>query len=263
MNSVMLDTSIIRPRLRSNNFLPSDTIAVFLTGSIVRGWGNATSDLDVHVVVKGQPASTAGEASYVALEPNYLQSERTFVDGRRWDIEYWSLDQVDQLLHKVSWAAYEGLDPLWSTLTVPELSLLERLPYALAADDGSWLAATQQRLSDSAHAVILSGISLRESDGFVEDAAGCLAAGDIHSAVLAAQLAFGHAVDALQAVHGQFGSKWPKWRARRMRLVNSPVLSFDQYWSTATMASFDEENPRAWVEETLATCQRISSGLQI
>lgn len=263
MTSMMPDTSTICPRLRSNNFLPNDTVAVFLTGSIVRGWGNPTSDLDVHVVVRDQPISTAGEASSVALEPNYLQSERTFVDGLRWDIEYWSLKQVDQLLHKVSWEAYEGPTPLWSTLTVPELSMLERMPYALAADDGSWLAMTQQRLRDSAHAVILCGISLRKSDGFVEDAAGCLAAGDIQSATLAAQLAFGHVVDALQATHGQFGSSWPKWRARRMMLVNSPALSFEQYWSTTTMASFNEKDPQSWVKATLDTCQRISSGLQI
>jgi hypothetical protein len=47
-----------------------------------------------------------------------------------------------------------------------------------------------------------------------------------------------------------------------MRLIDSPVLSFEQYWSAETMASFDQENPRAWVEEIIGICQRVSAGLQ-
>lgn len=261
MSDSMIDPATIVPELRSGGYLPADTVGVFASGSMVRGWGNSTSDLDVHVVTEELRKSSIGETGHVALEPGTLQYELAFVDGRRWDIEYWTAQQVDQLLAKVSWAAYDSPDSPWSTLGRSELGMLERLPYAAAADDGSWLAATQQRLRDSAHKVVLVGISLRESDGLIEDAAGALEAGDVHSAVIAARLAFNHAVDAFQASAGQFGSLWPKWRARRMILIDSPVLPFEKYWATETMASFDQQHPRAWVEQTIGLCQAISAQL--
>jgi hypothetical protein len=263
MNDLIIDMSAILPGLQSRDCLPADMVGVFASGSMVRGWGNATSDLDVHVVTEVPRASSCGETGHVSLEPNTLQYERTFVSGRRWDIEYWTAKQVDQLLAKVSWEAYASPDSPWSTLSRSELGMLERLPYAAAADSGAWLATIQQRLRQSAHMVVLVGISLRESDGFVEDAVGQLEAGDVHSAVIAARLAFNHAVDALQAHGGQFGSLWPKWRARRMALIDSPALSFETYWTTETMASFDRGNPRAWVKETIGVCNKISSELEI
>jgi hypothetical protein len=263
MSEPAIDTSVILPELRSRDYLPGDTVAVFASGSMVRGWGNPTSDVDVHVVSETLRTSSIGEAAHVALEPSTLPHELTFASGRRWDIEYWTTAQADQLLAKVSWAAYDSPDSPWATLTRAEHGMLERLPYAVAAAGGRWLAATQQRLRDSAHRVVLAGISLRESDGFIEDAAGQLQAGDVQSAVIAARLAFGHAVDAFQASEGQFGSLWPKWRARRMALVASPALSFGQYWALETMASFDQQNPRAWVEEVLGVCQSLSAGLKL
>ncbi len=254
---------MVVPELRARDLLPSDTAEVFASGSMVRGWGNKTSDVDIHVITDELHEGSIVETGHVSLEPSVLTYERIYVEGRRWDIEYWTENQVEQLLAKVSWEAYNGPDSPWSTLSRTEYGMLERLPYAAAAAEGAWLASVQQRLKDSAHRVILVGISLRESDGFVEDAAGQLAAGDVYSAVIAARLAFDHVVDALQAQEGQFGSLWPKWRARRMKLIDSKVLPFETYWATETKASFDPERPDAWVEETLELCRKISSELEV
>jgi predicted nucleotidyltransferase len=263
MSGQKLDLSVVVPELRSRDLLPPDTAGVFASGSMVRGWGNETSDVDVHVITGSLRESSVAETGHVSLEPNVLTYERIFVEGRRWDIEYWTKSQVDQLLAKVTWEAYDSPDSPWSKLSRTELGMLERLPYAVAADDGAWLAAVHQRVRDSAHRVILVGISLRESDGLVEDAAGQLAAGDVHSAVIAARLAFNHVVDALQAHEGQFGSLWPKWRARRMTLIHSKALSFETYWKTETMTTFDPAHPGAWVEETIELCREISAELEV
>ncbi len=263
MNDQKLDVSVILPEMRSRDLLPADTAGVFASGSMVRGWGNPTSDVDVHVITGSLRASSIAETGHVSLDPNILTYERIYVNGRRWDVEYWTTGQVDQLLAKVTWEAYDGPDSPWSTLSKTEHGMLERLPYAVAADDGTWLSGVRQRLAESAHRIILTGISLRESDGLIEDAAGQLEAGDVHSAVIAARMAFNHVVDALQANEGQFGSVWPKWRARRMTLIDSDVLPFETYWATETMAAFDAANPGAWVEETIGLCRKISSELEV
>lgn len=255
------DTTIVAPALRKHQIRPTDTVAIFVSGSMVRGWGNETSDLDVHVITGQAYESSVGENVHVALEPHTLQYERIFVNGRRWDIEYWSQGQVDQLLGKVSWESYEDPDAPWSTASQAEMGMLERLPYAVEADGAGWLERVQRQLTESAHRTILVAASLRDADGLIEDAVGQLNAGDYHSAVLAARMAFAHIVDALQASLGQFGSSWPKWRARRMSLVESPALTFEQYWQVERMATYRDEDPAAWITETLETCRRISMDL--
>lgn len=263
MASTKVDPATIVPALREQAFLPPDTVGVFASGSIVRGWGSPTSDLDIHVVTEQPHESSVDEISHVLLEPNTVRYERTFVDGMRWDIEYWTASQVDQLLDKFSWEVYRSPGAAWSTLSSTELGMLQRLPYAAAADDGKWLDEIHRRLAESAHQTILVALSVRESDGLVEDAAGQLQADDLYSAVIATRLAFNHTVDALQASQGQFGSFWPKWRARRMKLIDSPLLSFEQYWAIETLASFDADNPRTWVEEVLGVCRDITSELEL
>lgn len=258
-----IDPTVIARALREHGLRPADTIAVFASGSMVRGWHNPTSDLDVHVVTEQVYESSVGERAYVALEPNTLEHEQIFVDGRRWDVEYWSQSQVDQLLSKVSWESYADPAAPWTKASRDEIGMLQRLPYAVEAVGDGWLEQIQNRLAKSAHRTILVGTSLRVADAFVEDAVGQLEAGDHHSAVLTARMAFQNTVDALQAQHGEFGSLWPKWRARRMSLVESPVLTYDQYWEVESMANYRSDDPVAWVTETLEACRRISMDLEV
>jgi hypothetical protein len=100
--------------------------------------------------------------------------------------------------------------------------------------------------------------SLDYLDLSTEDATGQLDNDDVESAVIAAKLAFGSAVDALLASHGEFGHN-EKWRARRMRAVTPKELSFEDYWSVETMRDFDPATPRSWVEQVLARCNRIAT----
>lgn len=165
------DTSGVIAALGSRNLLPDEYETVFASGSLIRGWGNPTSDLDVHVVTKDVWVSTIDETNHVALEPNTLQYEGTFVDGRRWDIEYWTSSQLEQVLSKVSQEQFAEDQGTWRTLSYHEIAMLERLPYAAAADDGAWLAATRERLAASAHRSVLIVNSLKQADSYTEDAA--------------------------------------------------------------------------------------------
>ncbi|MEV0622094.1 hypothetical protein AB0I81_52865 [Nonomuraea sp. NPDC050404] len=241
--------------LRTADLLPASHECVFVSGSVVRGWGNPTSDLDLHVI-SAEPW-TGGESSHVALDPGTLRHEGAFVDGVRWDVEYWLGGQIEQLLEKVSWKSFEADHAVWKSLSPAEIGMLERLPYAVAVAGADRLHEVRERLRSSAHRSVFVSYALDMADSYTEDAAGQCATGDLHSAVLTARLAFEHAVDALLAGHGQFGSKWPKWRARRWQEANPAVMTFEEFWSLATMRTFDPADPRAWVEQVIAACQKI------
>ncbi|GGO82154.1 hypothetical protein [Wenjunlia tyrosinilytica] len=257
------DMSGVVAELERRKLLPEHYDTVFASGSLIRGWGNPTSDLDVHVVTRDAWTSGIDETNHVALEPNTLQYEQIFVAGRRWDIEYWTASQVEQVLAKASTEQFDDDQGAWRTLSYHEIALLERLPYAAAADSGAWLEAVRGRLADSAHRSILIVNSLKQADSYTEDAAGQIARGDVHSAVIASRTAFNHAVDALTASLGQFGSLWPKWRARRMQILDPELLPFEEYWAIETMRSFDPENPQKWIEQTIAVCQTISTEVSV
>jgi len=249
--------------LRDRGLLPETCESVFVSGSLVRGWGNSTSDVDVIVISREAWPHRDGEVTHVALEPPTLQHESTFVDGRRWDVEYWTDAQFDQLLDKMSMDRFERGEGIWQTLSTDEVTMLERFPYAVASGDDSWLERRKAELRASAHRAVLVTQSLDKAGSYTEDAGGQIEAGDLESAVLTAKLAFDCAVDGLLAGAGQFGSRWPKWRARRFRAATQSVLTFDEFWAVQTMRTFDPDEPVKWIEEVILLCRRISMEVDV
>ncbi|MFF5970036.1 hypothetical protein ACFY7C_00770 [Streptomyces sp. NPDC012769] len=243
--------------LRDQGALPSSHHCVYLSGSLVRGWGNALSDVDVYVITDEDWSSPTAELGHVALEPDTLPVEIRYVDGRRWDIEYWRETQIDQVLAKVDWSVLDGSKAAGNRLSSDELYFLERLSYAAAVSGDDWLRERKEQLDKSAMRSVLVARSLNNADTYTQDVIGQLEAGDVESAVLSTKIAFGHAVDALVAAAGEYGLN-PKWRARRFRAAAPGLLTFEEYWSVENMHRYDPSDPRAWVEEALEICQRIS-----
>jgi hypothetical protein len=232
---------------------------VYVSGSVARGWSNENSDLDIYVVTAEPWAGGPDEAAPVALDPNVIPVVATRVGRTRWDIEYWLDSQVEQLIHKVSWASFDrqpSTSPQATGLLPYELNFLERLPYAVALAGEQWLAARRAQAACSAVTSFAASYQVQMAEAFLEDAVGQLKAADIHSSVLSAKMAFGHAVDALLASRGEVGRSW-KWRARRFQEVDQDVLKFEDYWALETMRGYDPENPARWVEEVVRTCRRI------
>jgi len=228
--------------LSERGLIPADQHAVYLAGSLVRGWGNATSDLDVYIVTGGPWQGEATATAKVSVAPGTVPIKAFYVGDRRWDVEYWSEGQVDELRKSLSWEAFEAT-PSGSDLTTTEILFVDRLANCEPVTGTEWIRQRRRQFGESAVRAIVASQSLYELDTFTEDAVGMLASGDADSAVLAARLAFSYAVDALLASHGELEIQG-KWRARRMRAVLPPELSFDEYWDMETMRSFDRRAPR-------------------
>jgi hypothetical protein len=243
--------------LRRRRLLPDSCVAAFAAGSHVLGWENASSDFDLYIISTERWRSDSATAATVALQPNTVLSEMTFVDRRRWDIEYWLDSQVDQLMRTVSWREYDTRAATADLMTWHELSFLERLAYGAAVTGEEWLAPRRRAVEESALRSVVVNRSLRLLDSALEDAIGQLASGDVDSAVLSARQAFGQAIDALLASE-DLGSLRGKWRARQFRRSSQRVLSFEEYWAVETMRTFDPADPAGWVTEVVLLCQRIS-----
>ncbi|WLQ32821.1 hypothetical protein P8A18_04865 [Streptomyces castrisilvae] len=249
-------------QLQELGVLPAACRSVYISGSLVRGWGNALSDVDIYVITEEDYRSETAVYVQVPLEPDTLPVEIKYVDGRRWDIEYWRTDQIQQVISKVDWSVLEGTQEVGRRLSTDELDFLERLSYAYPLTGADWLGSRQKQLADSGLRSVMVARALNSVDTYTQDVVGQLEAGDVESSVLSVKIAFGYAMDALLAFEGEYGQN-AKWRARRFRTADPTIVTFDQYWAIETMQSFDPSAPRAWVEEALRLCQHVSMEVSV
>jgi hypothetical protein len=236
--------------------IPDDSVCVFVSGSLVAGWGHAASDVDLYVVT-GAPALVATTATLeLGLSSRPLPVMTAFgPDGVRYDVEYWTVAQVDELLEAVR----EGRDrdhALAVPLSYGDVDWFFRLSIGVAILGGEWLREAKQRLAGSALPVILAAREFYEADGFIEDALGLAEVGDRESAVLAARTALGHAVDGYLFANGSF-SPGVKWRYRKLAALTSTTLSAAEYWRLETMRELDLHDVRPWVERVVEVCQTL------
>ncbi len=254
----------IMDTLAARGLVPADSLAVLLVGSAARGWDNARSDYDFAVVTTESRTSETCRAVALPLDPPTLRIDVGYQAGRRWELQYWLDGQVDQILAKVSWAEFERDRAERPVLSRPEELLLGRLTDCVLLTGADWLAARRAQLAASAFRQIVVARSLAEADDSIEDALGQLAAGQVHSAVLAAKQALGHTVDALLEEHGEYGgSHLSKWRPQRFQAARPTALSFAEYWELETMRTYDPRHPDRWINEVLTICQDISAKVTI
>jgi nucleotidyltransferase-like protein len=249
--------------LERRGLLPEPALAAFVVGSVAKGWANTTSDYDICVVTTRPWAGESGKQLRVLLDPPTVPSAMTEVDSRRWEVKYWLDSQVDQMLAKVSWPAFEEGRVAGQILVDTEELFLERLVSCVPLAGEDWVRRRRGEVEASAFRAYVVTRSLAESDGSVEDALGQLAADDLESAVLSARRAFGLAVDALLESAGEYGYHTPKWRARRFRAASPAAMSFDDYWAIETMRDLDPQAPAKWVEKVIRICKDIAIEAEI
>lgn len=257
-----IDREVARNLLASAGLLPQEALAAFFVGSAARGWMTPSSDVDIYIVTADLFRPEEGAALAVPLQPDVLWTRLAYLDGRRWEIKYWTESQVGQILEKVSRANFES-EEMATSLTLPEEAFLERVLSCVPLSGEQWVAAQREAVQASAFREIIVARSLGEADKAAENALGQLAAGDPQGAVLAAHGAMRYTVDALLDSLGCHGSISPKWRVRRVREASPAALPFDRYWAMETMQDLDRADPEPWVHSTLSWCQEMAMEIEV
>ena len=240
--AVNVDVDAWIDTLSKAGLLPGDSLCVLAAGSLIRGWGNASSDLDLYVITDKLWTGDHIDNPSVHVRAGAVPSASFFARGLRLDVEYWQEELIVGLIQRVSWAQYDSGAMTDVSLSRTEIDVLERLTYGVPLLGSDWLSAQRAAVKNSALTVYLVRHRLNMADIFVEDARGQLASGDVECAVLSARAALGHSVDALLASAGEIGHA-TKWRPRRFRAVQQDILSFDEYWRLETMATYDPRRP--------------------
>ncbi|MFD7625422.1 nucleotidyltransferase domain-containing protein [Streptomyces sp. NPDC059851] len=245
-----------------HGLLPADHRSAFVVGSLARGWANPSSDVDIYVVTDEAWAGAASGSLQLPLTRPDVPTAHFPGDGRRWELKYWTDAQIGEVLDKVSWAEFDTGRSIGQIVTRDEEQLLERLLACRPLSGEDWVRERRRQIEESAFRAVVVTYCLTNADDFVEDALGQLAVDDVDSAVLSVRQAFGHAVDALLASHGEVG-RLVKWRARRMAAARPEALPYERYWAVETMRDFDPATARPWVEDVITLCKSLSMEVEI
>lgn len=236
--------------------VPADAVCVFVSGSLVAGWGHAASDVDLYVVTREPVPMTSTAVLDLALTSQPVLAVAVFgPDGMRYDIEYWTLAQAEELLTAIE--ARDDRGRAFATaLSYHDIDWFFRLSIGVALTGDEWLRSAQRRIAMSALPVILASQEFSQADGFTEDALGLAEAGDQESAVLAAHSALGHAVDGYLFARGSF-SPGVKWRYRKLAALPSSALSLEEYWQLELMRDLDPHDVKPWIARVVEACQAL------
>lgn len=243
--------------------VPSDALAVFVSGSLLEGWAHPNSDLDVFVITPtALPAETMDAFKYQTLEERVVGIRLLFDDDRRWDFEYWTEGQIEEILAKVSGWRYTPVASEPPALSDGERDIIWRLAIAESLQSEVWLTSVQDRFQESDLYRLIALLALNDADGLIDDVAGLLEIGAQTSAVMAARQALDRVADGVAALYGEL-SVSAKWRAARLQRANPEELPFSDYWRQVTFTSFDQKHPAEWARESVALCQSVLLGLDL
>lgn len=192
---------------------------VFISGSLVEGFGNATSDLDVFVITEVAITESSGillaDQSY-SIEIDYLEEQL------RIDTERWHIVTVRDVIATVNTTSLTDWSAAWK-IPEPRLQLAHAIRIGEPVAEAARFAEIASQFDWHKLSTLLRNRFLLQYDGFVEDCAGALQDGDHPTASQLSRWALGAAADAYLASRGLTNGK-AKWRFAKLRSLDEADL---------------------------------------
>ena len=206
----------------------------FLTGSLVEGFGNVLSDLDILVIV-------FDKTGYTVSPPENPVKKRV-------DVEVLERAEVDAFINHltkmdISGKGFPGI------MGEDELTVLHRICIGIPFFNPEKALAIQELIDSTVLAKYLTIYFQAHFRRMVEDAVGALQSEDFGTAFFNARSAFEYAVDAYIAFCGETNIR-AKWRTKKL-LKHAPSLR-EKYWEIEVPhVTFAPESITAYVKEVI------------
>ncbi|NVJ25144.1 MULTISPECIES: nucleotidyltransferase domain-containing protein [Myxococcus] len=263
MNLVGVDLDQL---LALESLTPAVEAAVFLSGSLVEGMGNAFSDIDVFVVGRGEPTGTSLHKAGDALFSVHMLGKR------RVDFEYWSEASVEALAAKL--AALDlvegGRDNVMMErrMTEDEIVFLHRVRTGVALIHGDRLDKLRSRFDFRRLSWWLMEVKIREVDDALEDLYGMMEQPDV--ALMRARELLNSTCDAFCHFRGNTNIR-RKWRTRILGKLaegrDDEARDFEErFWQLqfpdGARLSQHPEELKAYLETCIRVCNQLTDIIQ-
>jgi len=233
---------------------------VYLSGSLVEGFGNTGSDIDIFVISNVRPKGD------LLIEKAQFSISIGFHENRRVDFEYWSPEHVTKIAEKLA-KIKPGIDFVAEKLLPIEELFIHRLSIGIPLRNSEQFDALKAQFDFSLFSAYLTQQSVHRIDGAIEDLAGMFAVNDLEVALLRAYDLAGLIIDAYTAFKGQRNSL-PKWRVKKLENIRKstpPALFEELYlslfpnWNTIRK---NDQSKTAYIEQCVKLSHTIVELIQ-
>lgn len=182
---------------------------VFVSGSLIEGFGNEGSDIDVYLISKEEPL----------LDPQLKVKDNVMghlysIPGYTFpiDVIYISEQKFMHFLHEFN---YKLLNNTLDLNETRNIELIHRLHVGVPLQNQERFQFAQESIDIQLFCQRISTVYLKYSENRHEDAVGALESEDMLTAFLAARISLEKSVDALLCICGETNTK-DKWLFRRL-----------------------------------------------
>lgn len=197
---------------------PNDV--VYVSGSLVEGFGNLGSDLDVYVISEKVTIDTPYFEHGIPVQVKQFAC-------RRVDVEYWTFAQVEQLATRLDQLSFGSETEVATYLKINEEDFVHRLKIGMPVTDRDVFQSIRDRFNYVAFRHSQVNRYLAKYSNMLEDAIGALESEDWESSFWMSRSAWEFALQAYLAFHGETHIN-PKWMSRKVVRLGDSTL-FEKY----------------------------------
>jgi len=237
-------------QILANLSLPEQPSSIFLSGSIIEGYANAESDLDVFVIYQGEDLPR--QRIDYTTNTNTISFE--YMSNLRLDIESWTEKQAQAVAVRLNRCPSED----WSQclmINIDDIAFAHRIRVGLPIFGLRRFKRLRNEFEFEHLASIIMSRNLCLYNEVAEDAAGAVSSKQFGAALLMSRRVVELAIDILLASHGETNTK-DKWRfAKLEKLADQGLLS--RYWELETPHIRNQEEVIDYSKECLAFGSQI------
>lgn len=239
---------------------------VYISGSLMEGFGNHTSDLDVYVICNEIPVDLSIKDD--CSGESYLWEGKTLVrnlihEGVRFDFEYWTLKDFNNAvrqLRELDFKKNEHID----RISDMDFVLLHRLKYARPLLKMEEFLEFQATIPFE-NLGFYQGVILSERfTSFVEDIQGALLSEDLGSAFFMVRRLVELATVSYLAIHGETNPnlKWMYRKILRYQEQSGDHKLLEKYMYFQTHL-FEQSTVKEFIKKAMRFAQDLNSKTQL
>ena len=230
---------------------PWKMVTSWVSGSLLEGLGNQSSDVDIFVLVP----HLSDELPATRRDPDHC-TYAFISDETRFDIEFWAEDNVCQLASKLDSVRLD--DPEFNSnhyLKYWESEFIHRLAVGVPLVEQQNFCVLKGRFNIEKFSRYLLENCLRMFDDAFDDAVGMIASSQENCGALRARDAMCHAIDSLLYASGCTNDK-AKFRSLKLRRLVDKFEPYRQYetafWQFQSVLPEETQHRRLYAERVLA-----------
>ncbi len=244
--------------------LPSrNSTIVFVSGSLVAGYGNSWSDLDVYCLGDG---SLRGFKS-ASLETSTHLIEVTVTQHQRLDFEFWPRDAIHAAATKLNESAINNF--VRPILSKDELEFVYRMQIGIPLLNAQAFLEERTSFPSELFRCYLASRALLSCGPIYDDLAGCQEASDAETTLVNAQLYLDASMDAFRHACGDTNPA-TKWRAKLVTISRGTLIpeNIANLYSRLRFPNLSEllvdaSLRREYVDEIVAFCEDLCDHAQV